>query len=532
MLFFTIPAYFDIINLFFLRNPEEVPMKRFVPPAIIALLLISMLSVPALAEPAPAPAPRPGNTASPRDWDEKAPNGDLLPSAINAGNAILIDAYTGKVLFEKDADVKRYPASTTKIMTCLLALKSDKKLTDRVTANSTVIKVPSDSSSIKLIAGETMTLGNLLYGLMLESGNDAANVIGAYVGGSLENFIVMMNDEAKNLGMTNTHYVTTHGYHDPEHYTTARDMAVLAREAMKYPEFAKIVSTYSYTMKATNKHPEPTPWKNSNRLINPSKNESYSYIYATGIKTGFHSKALNTLVSSAKKDGQNLISVVLYGKSPKQNATSNYFTDSITMFEYGFEFFDTLNLKEFLTEQTIQTEIKNASVDDPGQGKLDLILKPQSLSYITDRQDVIDQLRADPSKFQQELNILRDTAPIMRDQILGMVTFYYEGNPVLTCDLLAAREVKEMATPAPTVSLAPTGGDETGAQQSENPLPGGTPPVQHKPVNGGLGYMLVTAAVVALLLVLVLLVVRMVSIRRRGRRYSQYNYRGGAKMRR
>ena len=177
-------------------------------------------------------------TASPRDFDTLAPEGDLLPEAVKAPSAILMDSRTGKALFEKAADERRYPASTTKIMTCLLALEKG-KLDDIVTVG----KMPAlekGSTIIDLKQGETMKLEELLYGLMLESGNDAAQAIAIHLAGSLEDFADMMNQKAQELGMTSTHYMNPHGLNHEEHYTTARDMAKLAIAARKYPHVVQL----------------------------------------------------------------------------------------------------------------------------------------------------------------------------------------------------------------------------------------------------------------------------------------------------
>jgi D-alanyl-D-alanine carboxypeptidase len=441
-------------------------MKKFLLSIAVIIIAATVLTAPALADPLPAPAaaPLPAGTASPRDWDKLAPGGSLLPSAVKADSAILIDAKTGKVLFEKDADKQWYPASTTKIMTCLLALQSGKQLSDTVTIG----KLPNTdfingAEHIGLVSGEQITFGDLLAGMMVYSGNDAADAVAIYVGGSIDNFVKMMNQKAQELGMTNTNYTCTNGLaDDPKHVTTARDMAKLAQVAEKYPEFVKLVSYSSYKMSPDNKHKSPATWRTTNHLL---LNDQYGYQFATGIKTGFTTMAKSSFAASAQKNGMTLIAVVMH-----EGTRSNIWVDTVTMFEYGFANYNTISLNSLLGNQNLSANVKNAAGSDPGQGKLDLVLKPESQAYITDHSDVITALKSDPSQFQQQVNITNDTAPIKKDDKVGTVTFYYEGNPVLVCDLLAARAVDEMATPAPSASLAPTD-NASGAPATANPWP-------------------------------------------------------------
>lgn len=503
-------------------------MKKFLLTIAVIFIATAVLTAPALAEPLPAPAaaPLPAGTASPRDWDKLAPGGTLLPSAVKADSAILIDAKTGKVLFEKDADTKHLPASTTKIMTCLLALQSGKKLSDIVTIGS----IPqtdyiNGAEHIGLKSGEMITFGDLLAGMMVYSGNDAADAVAIYVGGSIDNFVDMMNQKAQELGMTNTHYNDTNGLaDDPAHVTTARDMAKLAQVAVKYPEFVKLVSYSSYKMSPDNKHQSPATWKTTNHLL---LNDQYGYQYATGIKTGFTTMAKSSFAASAQKNGMTLIAVVMHDVT-----RSNIWVDTVTMFEYGFKNYNTISLNSLLGNQNLTADVKNAAGSDPNQGKLSLVLKPESQAYITDRADVITALKSDPSQFQQQVTITKDTAPIQKDDKVGTVSFFYEGNPVLVCDLLASRAVEEMATPAPSASLAPTG-NASGAQTAgaSAPSAGATAPAATAAAQtgGGVGNTVVWAAVAALLLVLILMAVWFLSTQRRSRRYRQYNYRPGSR---
>ncbi|MDD3243953.1 MAG: D-alanyl-D-alanine carboxypeptidase [Eubacteriales bacterium] len=403
----------------------------------LAMVFSALMGSVALAAPTPAP----------RDFDTLAPGGVLSADAVTAKYAILIDANTGKVLYEKEADTKTYPASTTKIMTCMLAVEKA-TLTDTVTIGS-LPALPSDATNIALKKGETLSVEELLYGLMLRSGNDAADALAIHISGSIENFATVMNQRAQELGMTGTHYVNPHGLHDAEHYTTARDMATLARAARQYPMFQKLVSTYRYTMRATNKNTQERTWYNTNRLISQDESEIYAYEYATGIKTGYTNPAGSCLVASAKKGDVELIAVAL------SDSTTGKWVSCTTMFEYGFQFYDTVDLGALLSDQEITVDIPNAALNDETDGALSVLSVAQKSAYITDTKDAIAAVKGNPSAFRQEITPAEGlSAPIEKDQAVGTVTYYYKDEAVLVCDLLATRAVAAQPASTPVVPHA------------------------------------------------------------------------------
>jgi serine-type D-Ala-D-Ala carboxypeptidase (penicillin-binding protein 5/6) len=242
---------------------------------------------------------------------------------VSAHRAILMDQETGRVLYEKDAHTKSRIASITKIMTAILAVESGKMdKTVTVSANA----AGTEGSSIYLKPGEKIKLEDLVYGLMLRSGNDSAVAIAENVGGSLEGFVYLMNEKAKEIGMTNTHFENPHGLDDHEnHYSTAYDMAILTRYAMKNKTYKKIAGTKSYKSPDPNNKWDRT-WRNKNRLL------TQLYKYTTGGKTGYTKRAKRTLVTTASKDNENLIAVTLNGPDD--------WNDHINMFEYGFKNYD------------------------------------------------------------------------------------------------------------------------------------------------------------------------------------------------
>jgi serine-type D-Ala-D-Ala carboxypeptidase (penicillin-binding protein 5/6) len=242
--------------------------------------------------------------------------------SVSAASAVLLEQKSGRILFDKDGHTKRRIASITKIMTAKLAIESGKmdqyvKVSDQATR--------AEGSSVYLKPGEKILLKDLVYGLMLRSGNDTAVAIAEYVGGSLDGFVYLMNQKAREIGMLNTHFANPHGLDDHEnHYSTAYDMAILMRYAMQDKTFKEISGT------KVHKAPNPTEdwdrvWKNKNRLLT-------KYKYTTGGKTGYTKRAKRTLVTTATKGDMNLIAVTLNGPDD--------WNDHISMYESGFKGFD------------------------------------------------------------------------------------------------------------------------------------------------------------------------------------------------
>ncbi len=215
--------------------------------------------------------------------------------AISAQRAILVDASTGRVLYEKNADEKSLIASTTKIMTALVVCEQCNVL-DRMRIPKEAVGV--EGSSMYLKEGEVLTIQDLLYGLMLHSGNDAAVALAIYCGGTVEGFAELMNDEARRLGLTGTHFANPNGLDHPDHYSTARDLAVLTAHAMENPIFAKTVSTKTITV--------------GNRCLTNHNKLLWQIPGAEGVKTGFTKAAGRILVSSAKRNGRRLIAVTIH----------------------------------------------------------------------------------------------------------------------------------------------------------------------------------------------------------------------------
>lgn len=244
----------------------------------------------------------------------KAAAGELpAPPPVSAKQAILVEAKSGEVLYEKSADERGYPASTTKIMTALVALdiceQIDADLKQKIVIPKEAVGV--EGSSLYLKAGEKKTLEELFYGVMLRSGNDGATALAVCTGGNMENFVRLMNEKAEKLGCTGTNFTNPTGLFDENHYTTARDLALISRAAMKNRTFRKVAGTKSWG-----------DYHNKNKTV-------FQYEGASGIKIGFTKMSGRTLVASAKRKRREMICVVL--------SDGNWFNDAYGLMDYGFE---------------------------------------------------------------------------------------------------------------------------------------------------------------------------------------------------
>ncbi|MBQ3558451.1 MAG: D-alanyl-D-alanine carboxypeptidase [Agathobacter sp.] len=263
---------------------------------------------------------------------------------ITSPSAIVIELNSGAVLYEKNADQVNYPASITKVLTTYLALEHS-DLEEIVTFSDDAINLnQGDTSHIARDYGEQMTMKECLYAVMLESANECAYAVAEHVGvklgGDYQTFIDMMNEKAKELGCTNTHFTNANGLPDENHYTSARDMALISMAAYKNEDFRIICGTRSYRIPPTNRHKEITPLNNHHNLISNYRTDDHLYEYATGGKTGYTKAAGSTLVSYAEKDGLTLVCVVM-----KEVGYGN-FEATIELFEYCFQNFQKVEIDD------------------------------------------------------------------------------------------------------------------------------------------------------------------------------------------
>lgn len=359
--------------------------------------------------------------------------------SVSSGSAIIIDRATGEVLFELNADAKIYPASTTKIMTVLLAVEAVEagtvSLHDEVTASSNIsFDLVEDGSTAGIMVGETMTLESLLYAAMLSSANEACNIIAEYIGGSISNFVSMMNQRAAELGCTGTNFTNTHGLPNDDHYSTARDFTKIGLEASRHELLMQLCSTPSYVMPGTNLSGERT-LNSSNALISNSGiyGPNYVYEYANGMKTGHTSAAGYCLVSTAEKDGIQLLAAVFSGTQTWNNSTAEYsnFQDSINMYEWVFNNFsyrEVLRSADSLTTVPVEMGSNSDSVSVRPESSITVLL-PNDSDFSEFRLEL---------KFDHEEKGESLSAPITAGQVLGTVTLKKDNVTYGTVNLVAA----------------------------------------------------------------------------------------------
>ena len=336
-------------------------------------------------------------------------------------SVILMEESTGTILYEKNSDEAHYPASITKIMTTLLALENG-NLSDMVTFSDDAIN-NTEGSGIARDYGEQMTLEQCLYGVMLESANECAYAVAEHVGGTVENFVDMMNAKAKELGCTNTHFANPHGLQDENHYTTAHDMALIAQAAYQNETFRIIIGTKMYTIPPTNKHAEETVLRNHHDMLCTyhNANRKYLYPYCVGGKTGYTATANSTLVTYAEKDGMTLICVVMDTQSPNQ------FIDTVNLFDYAFDNFQVLNVAENDTNYSAETTVDNGNLNNIEPfvelDKDAVIVLPKTAEF-SDTSSSVEYNDSDP-------------------EIAGSITYTYAGRNVGKADIKTTGVVVE-----------------------------------------------------------------------------------------
>lgn len=343
-------------------------------------------------------------------------------------SAILMDASTGEILYEKNMNEQLYPASITKLMTVLLAFEYGNLDDTVVFSESAIFGIERNSSHIALDVGEELTLEQCLYAILLQSANEASLGVAEHIGGSKEGFADMMNKKAKELGCLNTHFVNPNGLHDNNHYTSAYDMALIAKEVLKYDKFRDIIKTIRYEIPPTNIQPETRYLYAQHQMIKPPS--IYVYDGCLGGKTGFTNEALNTLVTYAKKGDTTLIAVVL------KDSGANTYVDTKTLFDYGFANYKTV---EALPSSTVNTttnitqEYKNKSFD---VGSIN----------ISNGQAVYDTIKISDStpSYTEKINLYENIKPTINEgDVVGTVDVYKDNTFVGSSTLNATEKLDD-----------------------------------------------------------------------------------------
>ena len=358
---------------------------------------------------------------------------------VNAA-AVLVDPDTGEVLYEKNPHEQRYPASITKVMTCLLTLEAvdrgELTLEQTVTASQALhTGIGENASTADIKAGEEIRIIDLLYAALIPSANEACNVLAEAVSGDVASFVELMNQRAAELGMEDTHFANTHGYHDDNHYTSAWDIYLMCREAMQYETFRTIVGSVGYTMPATNLHEEPREVHATNALISNWRVRGYLYQYATGIKTGSTPEAGYCLAASATKEDRSLISVVLGCEREPGTSGSDgfiYFDETIRLFDWGFNNFS----RQVMLDET-KRDIPEVAVT-LGKDTNYVTLEPQGEIEALLPKDV------GPENFTYSFtrNAESVEAPVEKGQQLGAITVSFNGKEYGTLPLVASIAVE------------------------------------------------------------------------------------------
>lgn len=333
---------------------------------------------------------------------------------VGAASAIVMEANTGTVLYEKNADEQHYPASITKIMTTLLAIENC-PLDETVTFSAkAVFENEGDSSHISRDLGEEMTLEQCLYGTMLESANECAWAVAEHIGGGDAGvFVNMMNERAEELGCTGTHFSNPNGLPDETHVTTCRDMALISQAAIQNSIFRKITGTVKYSIPPTNKHEVETPLNNHHQMLSSYKGTKNLYEYCIGGKTGYTVAAGNTLVTFAEKDDMLLICVVM-------NAGSTHYTDTRTLFDYCFSNYKMYNVS--------QNEMRYSGSQNRESS---LFQEVEPFARLDMEAEIVLPATADFNDTETEISHDNDS-----DSVIGTLVYTYGGKTVGTADVI------------------------------------------------------------------------------------------------
>lgn len=366
------------------------------------------------------------------------PASALDDPGLECRNAILVDATHDDVLYDKGAYEKAYPASLTKIMTALLVVEAidrgDITADTPVTAGETTLQgLTGNFSTAGVKPGNTLTVEQLLYCLMLPSANEAANILAVAVDGSIEDFVAHMNRRAGTLGCKNTHFMNPHGMHNPDHYTTAYDLSLITDAALDHELFRTVIGTPSYTIPANDTHGE-IHFFNTNGLISNLYYSGYVYDKCIGGKTGSTDEAGRCLMSVAVKGDDTFISVVL-GSGPIPNPDGSLrqgqFSESIKLFKWGFENFRRVDITQDAEP------VANVAVT-LSRTAHEVAVRPSGTITRTIPKDV------DLEKMDKEISLFAPSvdAPVEVNQVLGTMKLSYEGEVYGTLDLVAVESVE------------------------------------------------------------------------------------------
>lgn len=331
--------------------------------------------------------------------------------------AILIEAQTGKILYDKDMYSRKYPASTTKILTAIIAIENCDLEERAVASHNAIFSVKSGYSIANIQEGESFTIRELLDVLMLQSANEAANILAEHIAGSVSEFAKLMNQKAKDIGCLDSNFVNANGAHNENHYSTAYDLAMIAKYCMQNQTFRELAQKQECSLPQTDRFQEDRIFRNTNSLM--QANSRYYYPYCNGMKTGFTTPAKNCLIASSNKGGFELISVILHAESTEDGLSARYI-DTVNLFEYGYSNF---KLKDILEEYNLPIgNVKNENIDDSGN-KENISLEEEVVFQIEDEETVETVTGAVKKEFNSQE---KNTDSVSWFQIiLGIIIFIF-----------------------------------------------------------------------------------------------------------
>ncbi len=375
--------------------------------------------------------PAPESTPAPLADGITMEDPSLTPPDVEyAKSALLMDMHSGRVLYSKNLDERVYPASTTKIMTGILAIENA-NMEDTVSAPYEALKdITLEDSQMGILVGENLTVEQLIKSMLVYSANDSANVLAVHISGSLDKFVDLMNQKAQELGMTNTHFANTCGLHDDNHYTTARDLAILTKYAMKNETFRDIVKMPIYKIPATNKYTMERILVNTNLFLGTSRSKYHYYPPAIGVKTGHTSQSGYCLVSAAAYENMEFLAIVMGCPDEDVGEQAYSYIDSKTLFEYGFNHY---------RHQDIAKNGDVAADSKVYEAKNDMRVA------VTVENDVSALIPAGDDSKDNIKTVIdlpdRIDAPVAKGDVLGTINYYYNDVPIGSSNLIATNDV-------------------------------------------------------------------------------------------
>lgn len=379
------------------------------------------------------------NTINIEDNAKKIVNEDIFKE-INAPNLLLAETESGRILYERNADERIYPASITKLMTAILVVENC-KLDETVTVSENAIKsVPSGYVNANLQVDEKLTVENLLNAMLIPSANDAANALAEHVGGSIQSFASMMNTKARELGCTGSNFNNPSGLHEENHYTTTKDLLLISSEAIKNNTIKTIIGKTTYTLPNSNKYSKTPRILTTTNYLKRKELPKYYYEYCVGGKTGYTGEAKNCVVVFANKDNVNLTAIVM-GENAKVKGQK--FLDARQMFEYGFKNYES---RQVAKKDEIYENIKILNGTKETRN-LSLIYK-ENVNIVVNKNKNIATVDWNQDKYNNDEYIMKKVeytkvkAPIQTGEVIGKITYKYNGIEYST-DLIANGNVEE-----------------------------------------------------------------------------------------